>query len=160
MPPDIWYGNAFSKPVKPDQLDEFRHLAFDVRLRRAGHAQAIGDILEHGLPGKQAEVLEHHGDAGDRLGHAFGADPDLAGIVRQQAVDAPQERGLAAAGRSDDRDDLALTDVEIDVAEDFERAVVLAQAADADAWLAFRAPAKRDGWRVLLTFDLSLCCLF
>ena len=131
-------GKCILEAGQADQLDEFRHLAFDVRFRCARHPQAIGDVLEHGLPGKQPEVLEHHGDAGDRLGHAFVADPDLAGIVRQQAVDAAQQRGLAAARRPDDCDDLALTDVEIDVAEDFERAVVLAQAADADAWLAFR----------------------
>ena len=81
-------------------------------------------------------MLEHHGDAGDRLGDALAADPDLAGIVRHQAVDAAQQRGLAAAGRADDGDDLALADVEVDVAEDFERAVVLAQAAHADARLA------------------------
>ncbi len=88
-------------------------------------------------------MLEHHGYAGNRFGYAFGANPDLACVVRQQAVDAPQERGLTAARRSDDCDDLALTDVKIDVTEDFEGAVVLAQAADADARLAFCA--LRDG---------------
>ena len=105
-------------------------------------------------------MLEHHGDAGNRFGYTLGTNPDLAGVVRQQAVDAAQERGLAAARRSDDRDDLALTDVKIDVAEYFERTVVLAQAADADARLAFCVLRDGDGWRVLLTFDLSLCCLF
>ncbi len=44
------------------------------------------------------------------------ADPDLAGIVRQQPVDAAQQRGLAAAGRADDGDDLALADIELDAA--------------------------------------------
>ena len=96
-------------------------------------------------------MLEHHGDAGDRLGHALVADPDFAGIVRQQAVDAAQQRGLAAAGRADNRDDLALADVEVDVAEYFERAVVLAESADADARFAFaRACRSRDGWRMSL----------
>ena len=60
---------------------------------------------------------------------ALVADPDFAGIVRQQSVDAAQQRGLAAAGRADDGDDLALADVEIDVTEHFERAVTLAEAA-------------------------------
>ena len=45
------------------------------------------------------------------------ADADVAGIDRQQAVDAAQQRGLAAAGRADDRDDFALADIEVDVAE-------------------------------------------
>ena len=42
-------------------------------------------------------------------------------------------RGLAAARRSDHRDDLALADIEVDVAEHFERAVALAEPAHADA---------------------------
>ena len=78
-------------------------------------------------------MLEHHGDAGDRLGHPLLADQHLAGVERQQPVDAAQQRRLAAAGRPDDGDDLALTDVEVDVAEHFERAVALAEALDADA---------------------------
>ena len=81
-------------------------------------------------------MLEHHGDAGDRLFDALVADPDFAGIVRQQAVDATQQRGLAAAGRPDDGDDFTLGDVEIDVAEYFERAVTLGQPLDADTRLA------------------------
>ena len=42
-------------------------------------------------------MLEHHRNTGDRLGDALVADADLTGIVRQKAVDATQERGLAAA---------------------------------------------------------------
>ena len=81
-------------------------------------------------------MLEHHGDAGDRLFDALVADPDFAGIVRQQAVDAAQQRGLAAAGRSDNGDDLAFRHFEIDVAKHFKRAVTLGQSLDANAGLA------------------------
>ncbi len=55
--------------------------------------------------------------------------------MRQQAVDAAQQRGLAATGRADHGEDFARADLEVDVAEDFERAVVLAQPFDADARL-------------------------
>jgi hypothetical protein len=78
-------------------------------------------------------MLEHHGDAGDRLDDTFFADQDFTGIVRQQTVDATQQRGLAAAGRTDDGNDFALADIEVDVTEYFERAVILAEAADANA---------------------------
>ncbi len=80
-------------------------------------------------------MLEHHGDAGDRLGDARLVHPDFTGIDGEQAVDATKHRGLAAAGRTDHRDDLALADIEVDVAEDFERAVMLAEAFYADARL-------------------------
>ena len=49
--------------------------------------------------------------------------------MRDQAVDAAQHRGLAAARRADHREDFALADVEVDVAEHFERAVALAEPA-------------------------------
>ena len=49
-----------------------------------------------------------------------------------------KQRGLAAARGADDGDDLAVADFEIDVAEDFKRAVVLAETLDADARLGAR----------------------
>jgi hypothetical protein len=57
--------------------------------------------------------------------------------VRQQAVNATQERGLAAPRRADDREYLALAHVKVDIAEDFKRAVALCQTADANAWFGF-----------------------
>jgi hypothetical protein len=95
-------------------------------------------------------MLEHHGDAGDRLADALIADHDLAGIVRQQAVDAEQQRGLAATGRADNGDDLALADIEVDVAENLERAVMLAKAANADAGLGGARRIAHGGDRRLL----------
>ena len=64
---------------------------------------------------------------------ALAVDQDLAAVDRQQAVDAAQQGGLAAARRADNGDDFARSDLEIDVAEHFERAVTFAQATNADA---------------------------
>ena len=49
-------------------------------------------------------------------------DPDRAAIVGLEEVDAAQERGLAAAGRADDRHHLAALDVEVDAAQHRRRA--------------------------------------
>ena len=70
-------------------------------------------------------MLKHHRDTGDWLGDTLGANPYLAGVVRQQTVDATQQRGLAAAGRTNNCNDFALPDIEVDVSEHFERAVIL-----------------------------------
>ena len=115
-------------------------------LRRAGHPHAVGDVVVHRLPRKQAEVLEHHRHAGDRFSDDLIADADFAGVVRDQPVNAAQHRGLAAAGRPDHRDDLAFADVEVDVAEHFERAVALAEAAHTDARRAARGALQRRRW--------------
>jgi hypothetical protein len=70
-------------------------------------------------------MLKYHRDTGDWLSDTLGANPDLAGVVRQQTVDATQQRGLAAAGWTDNCNDFALADIEVDVAEHFKRAVIL-----------------------------------
>ena len=41
---------------------------------------------------------------------ALAVAPDFAGVDRKQTVDAAQQRGLAAARRADDGDDLALAE--------------------------------------------------
>ena len=78
-------------------------------------------------------MLEHHRHPGDRFGHPFAAAPDLALIDRQKAVYAAQQRGLAASRWTDDRQDLALSEIEIDAAKDLERTVPLGKSADPDA---------------------------
>src|SRR5262249_52488545 len=143
-------GKCVFETAQAHQLDEFRDLAFDLSAWCAGHPQAIGDVFEHGLPRKQAEMLEDHGDTGNRLRDALFADADFTGIVRQKPVDAAQEGGLAAARGTDNCNDLALTDVEVDIAEDLESPVALAQAADANPWLTFgdlRGRGGSDGGR-------------
>src|SRR6185437_4175894 len=113
-----------------------------------------------GLPRKQTEMLEDHGDAGGRLGDELGADAHLADIERDQAVDAAQKRGLAAARRTDDGDDLARTDVEVDITEHLERSVVLAEAVDANAWLADRVERRGSGGRGGLHAHSAACDCF
>ena len=57
----------------------------------------------------------------------------LAARWRDQPIDAAEQRGLAATGRTDDGDDLVAADVEIDVAKDLKRAVMHAKLIKADA---------------------------
>ena len=87
-------------------------------------------------------MLKYHRDAGDRLGDTLSADANLAGVVRQQAINATQERGLAAPRRPHDCDDLALAYVKVDVSEYFERAVAFCQSADPNAWFSFTARGR------------------
>src|SRR5215510_1840658 len=121
--------------TKPNQLYELRHFAFDLCLRRPGHAKAISDVFEHCLTGKQSEVLKDHGDAGDRLSNTLLANPDFPSIVGQQTVNAAKQRRLATAGRADDCHDLPFTDIKVDFAEHFECTVMLAESTDTNARL-------------------------
>ena len=74
--------------------------------------------------GEQLVGLEDHADAAADLGpgHAGGrqvlaVEEDLPGIDGLEAVDRAQERGLAAAGGTDDDDDLTVGDIEGDAAQ-------------------------------------------
>ena len=63
-------------------------------------------------------------------GDLVALDDDPAGVDRLEQVDAAQERRLARSRRADEADDLVLGDVEVDAAQDLERAERLVQALD------------------------------
>ena len=56
-------------------------------------------------------------------------DGDLAAGHRLEPGDHPQDRALAAAGRADEHDELAVADLEVDAVHDLELAVLLDQLA-------------------------------
>ena len=70
------------------------------------------DVGVEVAPGQEVRLLEHHADLRVRAGHRLAVEQHLAGGEAMQPGHRPQERGLAAAGRADDRDDLAVHDVE------------------------------------------------
>ena len=59
-------------------------------------------------------------------------EPDLAGARLLQPGDDAQQRRLAAAGRADEDDELAVRDVEVDVVEHLDRAEGFRDAAEAE----------------------------
>src|SRR6185503_3900277 len=132
--------------LQPDKVDEIGDLLGELGFGSAGELQAVSDVVGHGLPREQAEVLEDHGDAGERLGDALALDGNLARIRGDEAVDAAEERGLAAARGADEGDDLALAHLEIDLVEYLERAVTLGEPRDADTGVGWRhSPVGRRG---------------
>ena len=88
---------------------------------------------------EQVEALEHDADvAAQRVEVDAGAadavvvQADLAALDRLQAVDAAQQRGLAAARGADQADDLVRLDVEAEALEHLEGAVALVDVLDLD----------------------------
>ena len=55
-------------------------------------------------------------------------DDDLAAGDRLEAGDHPQDRALAAAGRADQHNELAVADLEVDAVDDLQLAVFLERA--------------------------------
>ena len=94
-------------------LERLGYASSDFAGRDAAHAQAEADVLLDRHVRKQRVVLEHHAEAA-LLGRQR-VDPgvvehDRPAGKRQQAGDAVERGGLAAAGWAEERDELAALD--------------------------------------------------
>ena len=98
--------------------------------------QAVGDVVEHRHVAEQGVGLEDETDP--PLLHrqprrVVVAEANPAAVGGLEAGDDAQQRGLAAAGRSEQRDELARRDRQVDRREDRLVAEALADAGDLDA---------------------------
>jgi hypothetical protein len=79
-----------------------------------------GDVLANRQVREQGVALEHHADgtaACRRVGYVDSTDLHAAAIGPLQAGDATQQRRLAAARRTEQRDELPVADVERDMVQ-------------------------------------------
>jgi hypothetical protein len=140
MPPDSSRGILSPKPPSPT-----RSRSVSIRSLRRGACPADLerqlDVLADRPPGQQIGLLEHHADARVRTGDPLLAKGDGARGELVQSGQRPQQRGLATAGRADDRDELALAHRQVDILEGVHlaarlRAVGLGGASDIErlAW--------------------------
>ena len=109
-----------------------RRLVHFLQLDRRKH-----DVLQHGEVGEQVEALEHHADVlahlvdiGLFVGDHGVVYDDLAAGRLLELVETAEQRGLARTGRSDDADNLALGDGEVDAVENLELVKVLDKISD------------------------------
>jgi hypothetical protein len=120
-----------------DQLGELAQARGALLLRPA--VQAEGDVVGDAQVRKQRVVLEHHADApllrrqhGAGPGDRLAAEADLAFLQVLEAGNAAQDRGLAAAARSQQAADRAARKAERQSAHHFLVAIGVAQPADLD----------------------------
>ena len=118
--------------VEPDELE---HLGDPSAPPALGTRQAEGDVLAGAQMGEQGALL---GDVADRallrrdvepprVGDERTADGDGSGIRLDEPHDQPQQRRLAASGRSEDRGQRPLWNEQIDVGEHRAGSIRLAQ---------------------------------
>ena len=114
-PPESWSGLRFSRPSSLTSATISATRVGDIGARHPGALQAERDIVAHRQMRKQRVVLEHHVDRPLMRQHrrdvpAVEQDPAL--VRRLEAGEHPQQRGLAAAGRAEQREEFARPDVE------------------------------------------------
>jgi hypothetical protein len=107
---------------EPDEAQQLRRAL--VIAPRVAPRQLRGeqDVLEHAAPVQQHRRLEHHPDLGDGAPDRMVRDLHAARGRRAQPGHDAEQRRLAAARGTDERDELAARDGEGDVAEGFDRA--------------------------------------
>ena len=115
-------GHLGDAPVSvPGEIDELEDLLDPLLGIVPGDLlalQPVGHVLRHVEVGEQRVRLEHGVDVplvGRKAGNVVGAEEDLAGGGLFEPADHPERRGLAAARRAEEREELALFDLEVDV---------------------------------------------
>jgi hypothetical protein len=115
-------GEAAFEPLQVDQDERLLDLVADLCRRELPELQAEGNVLVDRLVWPDGVVLEDHAhaaclgrDHAGRRGEQPVVDMDRAGIGRDIARDQPQRRRLAAAGRAEQRDELIVLDLEVEI---------------------------------------------
>ena len=128
-------GLAAEQMLDLQQLCDPQDRLLARRLRHAAHVEAELHVLGHVHVRVEGVGLEHHGDVAvlgvDVVDHAL-ADADLAGAGLHQPGDDVEQGGLAAAGRPQQHQELAVGELDIDLFQDFQRGVAFLDAADAE----------------------------
>ena len=132
---------------KPHLRDQLARTSFRLLARALKHAdRRVDDVFHHGIVREQVVILEHQAESrACPLGHiALRIDRARARIRRNgkatkrerasveclEQRGTPQQRGLAATRRPDNRHDLATLDLERDILEHLIAAKRLARAFD------------------------------
>ncbi len=108
---------ALQERPQPQHVGGRLDLALDHLGREPLLAQAEADIVAHAHMRVERVVLEHHGDValmGLELGHVPGIEPDRAAARLLQPGDAGERGALAAAGRPQERQELAIGDRDVE----------------------------------------------
>ncbi|AAW76941.1 phenol hydroxylase [Xanthomonas oryzae pv. oryzae KACC 10331] len=143
-------GITLFQTLQLHQRQQFLHACTDARfgptLVAAAYAQAERDVLEHVHMLEQCVMLEHEADPTRLHAHAGGifiAEQHLPAICMLQPGHDAQQRGLARAGGSEQRQQLALAHIQGDVVQRGKGLELLAQMVDADA----HGHLSGGGWR-------------
>src|SRR6185312_11027248 len=127
--------DSVTERFEPDELERLLDPSARLGRRDTGHLETEADVVAHGHVREQRVRLEDGVDAPpvrrQRL-DALVADPDLAGRRVHEAADQVERRRLAAPGRTEQAEELALADLEVRRADGDLRAVVLRHVDQAD----------------------------
>src|SRR5260221_13703271 len=100
-----------------DEVDQLARALLALGARAALLLEPVEDVLPHGLPGIEREILEGDAATGPRPGDGPAGDADAPRLDRQEAAEQVEQCALAAAARPEQREELPLPHVERDAVE-------------------------------------------
>src|SRR5262249_11960726 len=103
--------------LQPDGADKSLDGLFAPLARRSAHLEAVADILRDGQPRKERILLEDDAAIDTWAGHRLAIDLDGPAVRADKASKNVEERAFAAAGRSDDSDELTFRNGDVHVGE-------------------------------------------
>ena len=127
---------ALGERMHAGEREHLGHARVDALVTGLPLLQSERDVLAHRHVGKERVILEHHADvarARRQVVDRLAADTHSARRRLNETGDHAQRRRLAATRRAEQDDELALCDVEIDVLDDVDVVVALAQPFERDA---------------------------
>ena len=113
-------GIPLREALELDELQQLVHPLGDLRLRTLADLEAERDVVVHGHVLEGGVVLEHEADAAllrRPAGDVLAVDEDRAHVGRLEPGDDPEQRGLAAAARAEERGERSRRDLHRDVVE-------------------------------------------
>ncbi len=121
-------GAALDESVERQSVRDRLGRGAALGLPHAADPQRVGDVVADIHVREQRVVLEDHRDAALarlRIRNVFLADRELSGGDALQTRDRPQQRGLPAAGGAEEREELAVRDLDVDTVDAAHPAGVL-----------------------------------
>ncbi len=111
-------GLAAFEPAQAHHVERFLDAPCPLLLRQLAHAQAEGDVVGNRHMRKERVGLKDHRGVPPmrrHVVHALVVEEDVAAVWRDKSRDHTQRRRLAAARGAEQRDELAVRHVEVDV---------------------------------------------
>ena len=109
-------GEAFAESRQPDEVQHLLDPGPAFLGRHARHPEAEADVVLDVHVGEKRIGLEHHADLaliGRQRRNVLVLDHDVPGGRSLEAGDHPEDRRLAAPGRTEQRDELASAEAEV-----------------------------------------------
>ena len=140
-------GPPLLQAFQPYELEGAADAGAPVFWGEAAHLEGEGEVVAHRHVREEGVVLEHHADAaaaGRQVVHRAAGDADDAGGGRLEPGQHHQAGCLARSGGPEQGEELALGNLQVEVAHDQGTAVVaLADAIEGDVLGVVRGPAAR-----------------